>query len=97
MSQHVAGAPFTQKREIFMALVRTDMNLIASGGYGKVWSYVTPDTHATVIAAGYFNSMAPQLVANDRIHLKDATGIYDLAVVSSIAGVVVVVASVAYA
>lgn len=80
-----------------MALIRTDMNLVATGGYGKVWSYVTLDSHATVIAAGYFNSMAAQLVPNDRIHLKDATGVYDLAVLSSTGGVVTVVASAPYA
>lgn len=80
-----------------MALVRTDMNLIASGGYGKVWSYITIDTHATVVAAGYFNSMQAQLSINDRIHLKDATGLYDLAVATSSAGVVTVVSSAAYA
>lgn len=80
-----------------MALIRTDLNLLASGGYGKVWSYITADTHATVIAAGYFNSMSGQLVVNDRIHMKNATGVYDLAVSSNSGGVVAVLASAAYA
>ena len=80
-----------------MALVKTDMNLVGSGGYGKVWSYNTVDTHATVIAAGYFNAMAPQLVIGDRIHLKDATGIYDLAVSTNNGTTVTVVSSAAYA
>jgi hypothetical protein len=80
-----------------MALIRTDMNLVASGGYGKVWTYITVDPHATVIAAGYFNSMSAQLSINDRIHLKDATGLYDLAVSTNSGGVVTVVASAAYA
>ena len=81
-----------------MALVKTDMNLVASGGYGKVWTYVTTaDAIAGVKAAGYFNTMQPQLSINDRIHLKDATGFYDLAVATSGAGVVTVVSSAAYA
>jgi hypothetical protein len=80
-----------------MALIRTDLNLLASGGYGKVWSYITVDTHATVIAAGYFNSMSGQLVVNDRIHMKNATGVYDLAVSANTGGVVTVLASAAYA
>ena len=80
-----------------MALIRTDMNLIGSGSYGKVWSYTTADTHATVIAANYFNSMAAQLSIGDRIHIKNATGHYDLAVSNIAAGVVTVLSSVAYA
>ena len=80
-----------------MALIRTDMNLIASGAYGKVWSYVTTDAHSVVVAANYFNTMAPQLSINDRIHLKDATGSYDLAVSANAAGVVTVISSAAYA
>jgi predicted secreted protein len=80
-----------------MALVRTDMNLIGSGGFGKVWSYITVDAHAAVIAANYFNPMAAQLSINDRIHLKDATGIYDLAVSANNGTTVTVVSSVAYA
>lgn len=80
-----------------MALIKTDLALIASGGQGKVWSYVTVDSHATVIAANYFNTMSAQLNVNDRIHLKDATGIYDLAVSANAAGVVTVISSVAYA
>ena len=80
-----------------MALVRTDMNLIGSGGFGKVWSYNTADAHAAVIAANYFNNMAAQLNIGDRIHLKDATGIYDLAVSTNNGSVVTVVSSAAYA
>lgn len=80
-----------------MALVRTDMNLIGSGAYGKVWSYITVDTHAAVIAASYFNSMANVLNIGDRIHVKNATGFYDLAVATNNGSAVTVVASAAYA
>jgi hypothetical protein len=73
------------------------MNLIGSGGYGRIWSYNTADTHAAVIAASYFNSMAAQLNIGDRIHLKDATGIYDLAVSTNNGTAVTVVSSAAYA
>lgn len=80
-----------------MALIRTDMNLVGSGGYGKVWSYNTLDAHTAVIAASYFNSMAAQLNVGDRIHLKDATGIYDLVVATNNGTAVTVLSSAAYA
>ena len=40
-----------------MALTRSQMNLVASGGAGKVWTYFTTDAVATVQAANYFLPM----------------------------------------
>ena len=81
-----------------MALVRTDMNLVASGGYGKVWTYVTTvDTIALVKAAGYFNSMQAQLSINDRIHVKATDGMFDIGILTSTGGVVGIVSSATYA
>ena len=81
-----------------MALVRTDMNLVASGGYGKVWTYVTTaDTIALVKAAGYFNSMQAQLSINDRIHVKATDGMFDVGILTSTGGVVGIVSSATYA
>jgi hypothetical protein len=81
-----------------MALIRTDMNLVASGGYGKVWTYVTAaDNIAAVKAAGYFNTMNAQLAVNDRIHVKASDGAFDAAVLTIAAGVVTIVSSATYA
>lgn len=81
-----------------MALIRTDMNLVASGGYGKVWTYVTTaDNIAAVKAAGYFNSMQAQLSINDRIHVKATDGMFDIGILTSTGGVVGIVSSATYA
>jgi len=81
-----------------MALIRTDMNLVASGGYGKVWTFSSAtDAIATMKAANYFNNMAAQLSSNDRIHCKATDGYYDAAVTTITAGVVTVVWTIAYA
>lgn len=57
-----------------MAFDKTKLTLLASGGYGKVWSYETPDAKATVIAADYFLSKYTDLNPGDVIHVRAVVG-----------------------
>lgn len=40
----------------------------------SLWTYATPDTHATVIAAGYFNAQAAYMRVGDIIIAITSTG-----------------------
>ena len=57
-----------------MALTRSQMHLVASGGAGKYWHYWTVDAVATVQAANYFLPMFSDLVPGDMIHCRTVVG-----------------------
>lgn len=57
-----------------MALKRSDMHLLASGGAGKLWSYSTADAIATVQAADYFKPMYSDLTPGDLIFVRAVVG-----------------------
>jgi|SoimicmetaTmtLPB_FD_contig_111_58380_length_596_multi_2_in_0_out_0_1 hypothetical protein len=57
-----------------MALTRSNMHLIASGGAGKLWSYSTTEAIATVQAANYFLPMYSDLVPGDLIMVRAVVG-----------------------
>lgn len=57
-----------------MALTKSQLSLLSSGAYGKVFSYYTADAKATVIAADYFLGAYEQLNPGDRIHVRAVVG-----------------------
>ena len=57
-----------------MALERSQMSLLASGAYGKVWQYWTADAKATVVAADYFLGMYSDLNPGDVVHVRAVVG-----------------------
>jgi hypothetical protein len=64
----------------------------------SLWTYVTEDTHAVVIAAGYFNAQAQFFRKGDVIHavtsLATATPVYRLYVVTATTATTVTIAAI---
>lgn len=74
------------------------MSLLGPTSGAMVWSYFSPtDTLAQLKATTYFTSIWRQLDPGDRIHCHANGQLFDLAVVSSTASAVTVVASLPYA
>jgi aspartate oxidase len=57
-----------------MALTRSNMHLLATGGAAKLWSYSTTEAIATVQAANYFLPMYADLVPGDVIFVRAVVG-----------------------
>jgi hypothetical protein len=57
-----------------MALIKTNMALVGSGGGNGVYIYRTADLKATVAAANYFDGLAATLNVGDVIHVISGIG-----------------------
>jgi hypothetical protein len=57
-----------------MAFDRTKLSLLASSGRGRVFSYTTPDSAATVKGAGYFNSAWADMPQGTRLLVNAVNG-----------------------
>lgn len=83
-----------------MALTRSQMSLVASGGAGKLWTYYSTDAVATVQAANYFLTMYSDLVPGDMIHCRAVVGgtevHFDLSILLSNSTTVTVLKSASY-
>jgi len=81
-----------------MAFDRIKLALIGTSGVGKVYTYVTADTKATMIAANYFQTAWRDLNVGDRIFTVSATNVHtDLAVATSAVGGITVLSQANYA
>jgi VIT1/CCC1 family predicted Fe2+/Mn2+ transporter len=50
-----------------MPFVSSDLAVLSNARGVTTWSYITPDTPATVVASGYFSDARDRLRRNDRI------------------------------
>lgn len=50
------------------------LSSMANSNAPRHWTYASTDSHATMVASGYFNSAAGVLQVNDIIHAVGATG-----------------------